>query len=256
MEESKRLRQQGADIILLHYSYPFPFINTMLNKRIILRLIALTNLVEKNSEEVASFEGSDEISRLAKTFALYFERVKSQETELIRLSLSDPLTNIPNRRAFEMEMEKVIAMSKRYEWPLTVIILDVDSFKLYNDNYGHPKGDECLKAVAIGLNEVITRNTDFCARYGGEEFVAILPNIDEKGAKVKAEEIRDAIESLEIEHSKSTVSPVITASLGVATVNFVNHHNWTLTSILNTADKALYGAKTGGRNRCVFSSLP
>lgn len=256
MEESKRLRQQGADIILLHYSYPFPFINTMLNKRIILRLIALTNLVEKNSEEVASFEGSDEISRLAKTFALYFERVKSQETELIRLSLSDPLTNIPNRRAFEMEMEKVIAMSKRYEWPLTVIILDVDSFKLYNDNYGHPKGDECLKAVAIGLNEVITRNTDFCARYGGEEFVAILPNIDEKGAKVKAEEIRDAIESLGIEHSKSTVSPVITASLGVATVNFVNHHNWTLTSILNTADKALYDAKTGGRNRCVFSSLP
>lgn len=256
MEESKRLRQQGADIILLHYSYPFPFINTMLNKRIILRLIALTNLVEKNSEEVASFEGSDEISRLAKTFALYFERVKSQETELIRLSLSDPLTNIPNRRAFEMEMEKVIAMSKRYDWPLTVVILDVDSFKLYNDNYGHPKGDECLKAVAIGLNEVITRNTDFCARYGGEEFVAILPNTDEKGAKVKAEEIRDAIESLGIEHSKSTVSPVITASLGVATVNFVNHHNWTLTSILNTADKALYDAKTGGRNRCVFSSLP
>ena len=256
MEESKRLRQQGADIILLHYSYPFPFINTMLNKRIILRLIALTNLVEKNSEEVASFEGSDEISRLAKTFALYFERVKSQETELIRLSLSDPLTNIPNRRAFKMEMEKAIAMSKRYDWPLTVVILDVDSFKLYNDNYGHPKGDECLKAVAIGLNEVITRNTDFCARYGGEEFVAILPNTDEKGAKVKAEEIRDAIESLGIEHSKSTVSPVITASLGVATVNFVNHHNWTLTSILNTADRALYDAKTGGRNRCVFSSLP
>ncbi len=117
--------------------------------------------------------------------------------------------------------------------------MNVDSFKLYNDNYGHPKGDECLKAVAIGLNEVITRNTDFCARYGGEEFVAILPNIDEKGAKVKAEEIRDAIESLGIEHS-----------------NFVNHHNWTLTSILNTADKALYDAKTGGRNRCVFSSLP
>jgi len=256
MEESKRLRQQGADIILLHYSYPFPFINTMLNKRIILRLIALTNLVEKNSEEVASFEGSDEISRLAKTFALYFERVKSQETELIRLSLSDPLTNIPNRRAFKMEMEKAIAMSKRYDWPLTVVILDVDSFKLYNDNYGHPKGDECLKAVAIGLNEVITRNSDFCARYGGEEFVAILPNTDEKGAKVKAEEIRDAIESLGIEHSKSTVSPVITASLGVATVNFVNHHNWTLTSILNTADRALYDAKTGGRNRCVFSSLP
>ena len=83
-----------------------------------------------------------------------------------------------------------------------------------------------------------------------------MPNTDEKGAKVKAEEIRDAIESLGIEHSKSTVSPVITASLGVATVNFVNHHNWTLTSILNTADKALYDAKTGGRNRCVFSSLP
>jgi len=225
-------------------------------KRIILRLIALTNMVETNSDEVASFEGSDEISRLAKTFALYFERVKSQETELIRLSLSDPLTNIPNRRAFEMEMEKTIALSKRYGWSLTMVILDIDNFKLYNDNYGHPKGDECLKTVAKGLNEVITRNTDFCARYGGEEFVAILPNTDEAGAKIKAEEIRKTIEGLGIEHDKSSVSNVVTASLGVATFNFENRNNWTLTSILNTADKALYDAKTAGRNRSVFSSLP
>ncbi|WP_394223673.1 diguanylate cyclase [Alteromonas gracilis] len=225
-------------------------------KRIILRLIALTNMVETNSDEVASFEGSDEISRLAKTFALYFERVKSQETELIRLSLSDPLTNIPNRRAFEMEMEKAIALSKRYGWSLTMVILDIDNFKSYNDNYGHLKGDECLKAVAEGLNEVITRNTDFCARYGGEEFVAILPNTDAVGAKVKAEEIRETIEGLGIEHVKSSISGVVTASLGVATFNFENRKNWTLTSILNTADKALYDAKTEGRNRCVFASKP
>ncbi|TKB04602.1 GGDEF domain-containing protein [Alteromonas portus] len=225
-------------------------------KRIILRLIALTNLVEENSDEVTRFEGNDEISRLAKTFALYFERVKSQEEQLIRLSLSDPLTQIPNRRAFEMEMEKAMAMSKRHNWPLTMILLDVDSFKLYNDNYGHTKGDECLKAVAKELNDVVARNTDFCARYGGEEFVAILPDTDEKGARIKAEEIRKAIEELKIDHSKSPVSTVITASLGIATVDFSNHQEWTLTAILNAADKALYDAKSSGRNRCVYTSLP
>lgn len=225
-------------------------------KRIILRLIALTNLVETNSDEVTKFEGSDEISRLAKTFALYFERVKSQEAELIRLSLSDPLTHIPNRRAFEMEMEKAMALSKRHKWSLTMVLLDVDSFKLYNDNYGHTKGDECLKSVATELNNVVVRNTDFCARYGGEEFVVILPDTNEKGAKVKAEEIRKAIEALKIDHSKSPVSSVITASLGVATVDFSNYESWGLTAILNAADKALYDAKSSGRNRCVYTSLP
>jgi diguanylate cyclase (GGDEF)-like protein len=224
-------------------------------KRIILRLIALTNLVEKNSEEVAKFEGSDEISRLAKTFALYFKRVKSQEAELIRLSLSDPLTNIPNRRAFEIEMERAIAVSRRQKWPLTMIILDVDSFKLYNDNYGHTKGDECLKAVAMELNNVVARNTDFCARYGGEEFVAILPNTDEKGARVKAQEIRNAIEALDIAHGKSPVSSVITASLGVATADFACQREWSLTAIFNSADKALYEAKSSGRNCCVYARL-
>ena len=225
-------------------------------KRIIMRLIALTNLVEKSSEEVVRFEGNDEISRLAKTFALYFERVKNQEAELTRLSLSDPLTHIPNRRAFEMEMEKAMAMSKRHKWPLTMVLLDVDSFKLYNDNYGHTKGDECLKAVAVELNNVVARNTDFCARYGGEEFVAILPDTDEKGARVKAEEIRKAIEALKIAHSKNPIAPVITVSLGVATVEFAKNDSWALTTILNAADKALYDAKSNGRNCCVYTSLP
>jgi diguanylate cyclase (GGDEF)-like protein len=136
-----------------------------------------------------------------------------------------------------------------------MIILDVDSFKLYNDNYGHTKGDECLKAVAMELNNVVARNTDFCARYGGEEFVAILPNTDEKGARVKAQEIRNAIEALDIAHGKSPVSSVITASLGVATADFACQREWSLTAIFNSADKALYEAKSSGRNCCVYARL-
>jgi diguanylate cyclase (GGDEF)-like protein len=225
-------------------------------KRIILRLIALTNLVEKASDEVATFEGSDEISRLARSFALYFERVKSQESELIRLSLSDALTNIPNRRAFELEIEKSMAMAKRHMWPLTVLLLDVDHFKAYNDHYGHTQGDLCLKTVAKALNKTIVRNTDFCARYGGEEFVAILPNTDEHGAKVKAQEVREAVENLEIEHVKSGVSKSVTVSIGVATFYFDENSTWQSTTVLNLADKALYDAKTAGRNRCVFIRQP
>ena len=148
------------------------------------------------------------------------------------------------------------AVSEGREQPPTSSATFVLTADMPNISDSRPPQISDMVMQAIGLNEVITRNTDFCARYGGEEFVAILPNTDEKGAKIKAQEIREAIESLQIPHSKSTVSSVITASLGVATVNFEHHHNWTLTSILNTADKALYDAKTGGRNRCVYTSLP
>ncbi|BFT29147.1 hypothetical protein D210916BOD24_03230 [Alteromonas sp. D210916BOD_24] len=220
-------------------------------KRIIKRLVALTSLVENASDEVATFEGNDEISRLAKTFALYFQRVQSQEAELIQLSLSDPLTGISNRRAFNLEVGKSIAVAKRYSWPLSLLLLDVDSFKAYNDNYGHTQGDVCLKSVAATLSEVMTRNTDFCARYGGEEFVAILANTDETGASIKAEKVRAAIEALQLPHSKSAASAYVTVSVGVATFYFDKHSTWDLTTMLNVADEALYEAKSQGRNRCV-----
>lgn len=225
-------------------------------KRIILRLIALTNLVENDSEAVKSLDGDDEIARLAKSFSIYVERVKSQEAELINLSLSDALTNIPNRRAFELEIEKSRAMAKRHKWPLTVLMIDVDHFKAYNDHYGHTQGDACLKKVAKGLNKAIARNTDFCARYGGEEFVAIMPNTDQRGAGIKAEEAREIIEQLHIAHAKSNVSDYITVSIGAATFYFDEQHDWQPDTLLNLADNALYQAKNAGRNRCVFMRQP
>lgn len=224
-------------------------------KRIILRLIALTNMVEHASDEVAEFEGNDEIYRLAKSFALYFNRVKTQETELIRLSLSDALTNIANRRAFELEIEKSMAMAKRHQWPLTIMLIDVDFFKAYNDHYGHTQGDLCLKAVASCLNDTITRNTDFCARFGGEEFVAILPNTDEKGAQVKAQAVREAVEHLQIKHEKSVVASHVTVSLGVATFYSNFDNDLDEKAIIDVADKVLYNAKISGRNRCVFTAV-
>lgn len=227
-------------------------------KKIILRLITLTTLVERGSHKLDTFKGQDEISRLASTFAMYMEKVEAQEKRLIQLSLSDPLTGIPNRRAFEREAEKGIALAKRQTWPLTLVLLDVDNFKLYNDYYGHTQGDSCLKSVAKKLKSVVSRDTDFCARYGGEEFVVLLQNTNAEGAKVKAEEIRQAIESLGLAHSKSDVSPFVTASLGAATFFLEHYDNVSLSSLLDCADEALYHAKRSGRNRCSYSvsSIP
>jgi len=146
-----------------------------------------------------------------------------------------------------------MAMAKRHQWPLTIMLIDVDFFKAYNDHYGHTQGDLCLKAVASCLNDTITRNTDFCARFGGEEFVAILPNTDEKGAQVKAQAVREAVEQLQIKHEKSVVSAHVTVSLGVATNYSTTDANWGVKTVLDTADKALYNAKVSGRNRCVFT---
>jgi diguanylate cyclase (GGDEF)-like protein/PAS domain S-box-containing protein/putative nucleotidyltransferase with HDIG domain len=168
---------------------------------------------------------------------------------LLKLSSVDGLTGINNRRSFDerlsFEWEK--AGNAEIPSPLSAILLDVDHFKLYNDHYGHQQGDECLKQVAKLLIRELPRTTDFGARYGGEEFVILLPNTDLVEATNIAEEIRKGILSLEIEHKKSKVSPMITASLGVASM--IPCKDATAKQLLEYADKALYVAKRHGRNR-------
>lgn len=229
-----------------------------LHQRIVLRLVALSSQVSiasKTPGAVIDIKGNDEIAKLADTFSLYLERVKEQESALLNMTLTDPLTGIPNRRAFERKLSETIELAIRNKWTVTVILIDVDFFKLYNDHYGHAGGDACLRLVANELNKTILRQSDFCGRFGGEEFICILPNTGADAAKIIAEKLRYAIEELKIPHVKSTINDYVTISLGTSTLSFNHNSDLTKEILILEADKALYQAKAQGRNRSCFSQF-
>lgn len=170
--------------------------------------------------------------------------------ELADLSLIDELTGIPNRRRLEGFLDFEWRRSLRQKTPLSLIMIDIDFFKLYNDHYGHPAGDQCLITVAGALDKCRQRSTDFVARYGGEEFLFIATDIDETGTKILAENLRRSVEELNIPHQYSPVSPYVTISLGTATV--IPAAGQKVQEVVNLADQALYHAKHSGRN-CVVS---
>lgn len=164
---------------------------------------------------------------------------------LERLSFIDALTGVGNRRLFNEILEKEWKRAGRDVYPLSLIMMDIDFFKDFNDTYGHLMGDDCLRKVAEALNKTIKRPADLIARYGGEEFAAILPDTDEQNAVRLAEDMRNRVEDLNITHVNSEINKV-TISLGVAAV--IPHHNLDMASLISSADKALYHAKQEGRN--------
>jgi diguanylate cyclase (GGDEF)-like protein/PAS domain S-box-containing protein len=179
--------------------------------------------------------------------------LKEANERLERLSTSDGLTGVANRRCFDQTLQREWTRLQRTKDPLSLIMCDVDFFKLYNDAYGHQGGDDCLKAVAQALQDSARRGGDCVARYGGEEFAVIMPVTEEKNAVHVAEKIRQAVEKMAIAHSKSSVAPHVTLSLGVATV--VPDDLETPQSLIKRADEALYRAKSSGRN-CVVRWEP
>ncbi|MFA5983454.1 MAG: sensor domain-containing diguanylate cyclase [Methylococcaceae bacterium] len=168
------------------------------------------------------------------------------QKELEELSFKDSLTNVANRRLFDIIMEQEWDKARRNRQPLSLIMLDIDYFKQYNDHYGHIRGDECLKRVAKTLSSVATRARDFFARFGGEEFVFVLPEADEASAKKIAERCRSFLFKEQIPHEKSQVSSVLTASLGVGTI--IPTHSDNQIDFIDLVDKRLYQAKQNGRN--------
>ncbi len=162
------------------------------------------------------------------------------------LSKLDSLTGIPNRRQFDDYLEKQWQNVLRSGSVLSLIMIDIDHFKEYNDNYGHGKGDDCLKHVAKTLSDTIKRPNDMLARYGGDEFVCVLPLTDLEGAKSIAEEMRKNIISLAVPHFHSSVADYVTISLGTATIKPDRHLS--TSTLLKAADQALYMAKKNSRN--------
>lgn len=209
------------------------------------------------------------LGAVAAAFRLRLRRAQAREAELIRLveertsqlqqannhlqrlSYIDSLTNIANRRHFEEILETEWRRAFRAKTPITLLMLDIDHFKLYNDTFGHRAGDQALTRVATVLDQGVQRASDLMARYGGEEFAAILAATNESGGAEVAERLRAAVEHLGIKQGDDPTK-VVTISVGVAAG--IPGEVSTLETLLSAADKALYEAKRAGRNRVVTAT--
>lgn len=183
--------------------------------------------------------------------SLYAELSRTNQ-HLSRIALLDSLTGLGNRRYFDAQAEKEWRRAARERQTLSLIMLDIDHFKAFNDTYGHPAGDACLEAVGQTIQKCLRRAGDAAARYGGEEFCVLLPATAMDGARFIAEEIRHEIEALRIPHKSAQPFGVVTVSIGVRTLLPTSAH--TLAELLAAADAALYTAKQTGRNRVIATS--
>ncbi len=186
-------------------------------------------------------------SRAEEALRNWKQLLEQANQELRQLAVTDELTGLPNRRQFYDLAEVEMKRARRNWVPLSLLVIDVDKFKDYNDTYGHKAGDECLRRVAQGIREVLKRPSDIVARYGGEEFVALLPDTPQVGAEQIAEAIREGVEALGIPHASSGVAPVVTVSVGVCGMDPGSRVE--LDELIQRADQALYRAKSEGRNR-------
>ena len=184
--------------------------------------------------------------------------LKQANLELEKLVNRDGLTQIANRRCFDDRLRIEWQRLRREQQPMSLLLIDIDYFKRYNDCYGHQTGDECLKTVAQALEKTLYRPADLLARYGGEEFVVILPNTDLNGAIIVAEQLRSAIAHLKIPHQNSDISDRVTASLGITSL--IPSPEQQSSTLISQADVALYRAKKKGRNQAVvfdkYKELP
>jgi diguanylate cyclase (GGDEF)-like protein len=173
--------------------------------------------------------------------------LQSMTDQLKLLATTDGLTGLTNRRAFDDALEREMSRARRSGEPLSLLLVDVDRFKAYNDIYGHQAGDEVLKKVGACLKDALKRPGDVAARYGGEEFVTILPGTDEDGAFFIADAFREALSGMGIAH-KGGDKGIVTASVGLATLTD-RDTGVNSTELVRRADEALYNAKGAGRDR-------
>jgi diguanylate cyclase (GGDEF)-like protein len=222
-------------------------------------VIFITAKTDESAEEMGFDYGAvDFISkpinpRIVKARVKTHLMLKAQSDLLRSWAYLDGLTGVHNRRFFDERVNAEMGRAIRNQTALSLIMLDVDFFKRYNDHYGHQAGDDCLRRVASTLKNSLMRAGDHVARYGGEEFVCLLPDTDYTGAMQLAEAIRNEIRGLQIEHAESSVAPYVTVSLGVG-CKPANLHGSAMT-LISLADTQLYKAKEQGRNRIYGAEL-
>jgi diguanylate cyclase (GGDEF)-like protein len=184
---------------------------------------------------------------------VFIIKVSTPIISVIDRAYHDGLTGVYNRRYFDENITHSIASLSRSKGVLSLMMIDIDFFKKYNDTYGHIEGDHCLRAIAETLSKSMPRTDDFVARYGGEEFVVVLPNTDENGARVVADKILGNIRNLGIPHEKNTAADCVTVSIGVTTGAV--SHTQTGDDYVKKADEILYASKQNGRNRYTFEKM-
>lgn len=213
-------------------------------------LVSAKAIIDAEGKFAGSFAMFTDIDKRKKAEAALAESNRKLEA----LSKTDGLTGIANRRHFDDALAKEVARHSRFGAELSLILLDVDHFKAFNDNYGHVMGDECLRQVGQVLTACCGRGSDLSARYGGEEFVCILPETNVNGAATVAERIRQGVLASAIPHRGSSAAAFVTVSLGVATVKCDADSETAMADLVALADKMLYKAKSTGRNRveCIF----
>ena len=202
-----------------------------------------------NVEEIYLLERVAMVLSVAIKQSKLYQQIEQANLELQQLSVIDGLTQIPNRRKFDRYIVAEWTRLSREKSPLSLILCDIDYFKLYNDTYGHPAGDRCLKQVAQAISKVVKRPSDLLARYGGEEFVLVLPQTPLEGAKYVAQQIRLQVQSLKIPHLRSSVDIYVTISLGVSCC--IPSPDFDFEVLVAAADRGLYQAKARGRNQAV-----
>lgn len=218
------------------YSYAVKRLRTLTQK---------INLMTKGSHNLPS--NRDEIDELFQAFDEFSNTINTQTRRLESLSLTDSLTNIANRRAFDQRLLVELSSDKSSRYDLSILLIDVDYFKQYNDTYGHISGDEALQKIASSLESIINKETDLLARYGGEEFVVILPNKSAKQAEEIAQQMKQVIELINIEHKTSKIADAITVSIGIVTR--VKNGKTDTDTLMKNADIALYHSKAQGRDQ-------
>jgi len=226
MDKVKAFQSGGADYV----TKPFQFEEVLARIENQLKISRLQKEMERKNAELQQAN-------------LHLERANRM---LHSLSYLDPLTGIANRRHFEESIEREWRRALRSASALSLIMIDIDHFKMLNDASGHQTGDECLKRVASTLSDALRRAGDLAARYGGEEFAVILPGTDEEGAASFADELRARVEAIRFPHPPAP-GGVVTVSLGVTTA--VPSESLTVSSLIDEADRALYVSKRDGRNR-------
>ncbi len=175
------------------------------------------------------------------------QQLNKLSQEMARISHEDALTTLANRRHFNEVLTREWALAEREQTTLSLIFIDVDHFKPYNDTYGHLEGDKVLNRVGKTLKKMAKRPADLAARYGGEEFVLLLPHTDSDGAYILAKEVQQAIDALAIPHKSSKAGKYVSVSIGLSTL--IPNDNNSITTLIDYADEGVYAAKKAGRHR-------
>ena len=256
---------QQTFMIAIFFSATFAIIFLLIHHLIIKPIIEakkLVNVIIDDSDLSVRFnhKREDELGTLFNLINRLLEDISSKEQELIshnlrlqEISKTDGLTNIANRRAFDLYMNQLISATNVKESETSILVCDVDYFKKYNDFYGHASGDKTLRLIAENFKRNLHSETDFVARYGGEEFVIVLKNTNEIQAKSVAKNLITSTKALNIPHQKSDIADTVTVSIGYHT--FIASEQQEYTSLFEKADKALYLAKSLGRDKACSSSL-